>query len=75
MPVRFEFVKALLEGIVELEESFGVLRLLAGRDVLEALRAAALVPNAAGRNQKLALKFKPCRLNKEEVITYYCQFK
>ena len=52
LPVRFELAKALLELIVELEEFFGVLRLFAGCDVFEALRAAALVPNAAGRNQK-----------------------
>ena len=64
MPVRFEFAKAFLELLVELEEFFGVLRLFAGRDVLEALRAAALVPYAAGKNQKLALKSKSCRLNK-----------
>ena len=56
MPVRFEFAKASLEGIVEFEEIFSVLRLFAGRDVLEALRAAALVPNAARGNKEFKVK-------------------
>ena len=51
-----EVIKAVLEGVVESKELFGVIGQFAGRDVLEALRAAALEPNAVGRNQKRQVK-------------------
>ena len=54
--VQMKFAKASLEGIVEFEEISGVLRLLAGSDVFEALRAAALVPNAARGNKEIKVK-------------------
>ena len=46
-----EVLKAVLEGVVESKELFGVIGQFAGCDVLETLRAAAFEPNAVGGNQ------------------------
>ena len=51
-----EVVKAGVEFVAESKKLFGVVGQFAGCDVLEALRAAAFEPNAAGRNKKRQVK-------------------